>query len=74
MKLDISLTRDISTDRARQALASALVSFADEMKITVVAEGIETVEELDMLIELGVRQGQGFFLAEPAPLRVPEAR
>ena len=72
VKLDISLTRDISTDRARQALASALVSFADEMLITVVAEGIETVEELDMLLELGVQQGQGFFLAEPSPLRVPE--
>jgi EAL domain-containing protein (putative c-di-GMP-specific phosphodiesterase class I)/CheY-like chemotaxis protein len=72
VKLDISLTRDISTDRARQALASALVSFADEMQITVVAEGIETLEELDMLLELGVQQGQGFFLAEPSPLRVPE--
>jgi EAL domain-containing protein (putative c-di-GMP-specific phosphodiesterase class I)/AmiR/NasT family two-component response regulator len=69
VKLDISLTRDISTDRARQALAAALVSFAEEMNITVVAEGIETQEELDMLLELGVRQGQGFFLAEPSPLR-----
>ena len=74
VKLDISLTRDISTDRARQALAAALVSFAEEMHITVVAEGIETAEELDMLLELGVRQGQGFFLAEPSPLRGLELR
>jgi EAL domain-containing protein (putative c-di-GMP-specific phosphodiesterase class I) len=71
VKLDISLTRDIGTDRGRQALASALVSFADEMRMTVVAEGIETAEELEMLLELGVRQGQGFFLAEPKPLPSP---
>ena len=42
VKLDISLTRGIDTDRAKRALASALVSFADEMDIALVAEGIET--------------------------------
>jgi EAL domain-containing protein (putative c-di-GMP-specific phosphodiesterase class I)/AmiR/NasT family two-component response regulator len=73
VKLDISLTRDIGTDRARQALAAALVSFADEMHMAVVAEGIETAEELDMLLTLGVRVGQGFFLAEPTPLQAPSS-
>jgi EAL domain-containing protein (putative c-di-GMP-specific phosphodiesterase class I)/CheY-like chemotaxis protein len=68
VKLDISLTRDIDSDHARQALASALVSFADEMGITIVAEGIETPAELAELIRLGVRYGQGFYLAKPAPL------
>ena len=67
VKLDISLTRDIDSDHARQALASALVSFADEMGITIVAEGIETPEELAELIRLGVPYGQGFYLAKPAP-------
>ena len=66
MKVDISLTRDIDTDRGRRALAKALISFAEEMDITIVAEGIETQAELDTLLELGVRYGQGFFLAEPA--------
>lgn len=68
VKLDISLTRSIDTDRARRAMASALISFADEMDMTIVAEGIETQRELDTLLELGVRYGQGFFLAEPGPL------
>ena len=49
-----------------RALATALISFAEEMDITIVAEGIETQAELDTLLELGVRYGQGFFLAEPA--------
>lgn len=68
VKVDISLTRDIDTDRGRRALASALISFADEMGMTIVAEGIETEAELATLRELGVRFGQGYFLAKPGPL------
>jgi len=68
VKVDISLTRSIDIDRGRRALASALISFADEMDMTIVAEGIETAEELRTLLDLGVRFGQGFFLAEPGPL------
>ena len=49
VKVDISLTRAIDTDRARRALASALISFADEMDMTIVAEGIETEAELRTL-------------------------
>jgi EAL domain-containing protein (putative c-di-GMP-specific phosphodiesterase class I)/CheY-like chemotaxis protein len=67
VKVDISLTRAIDTDRARRALASALISFADEMDMTIVAEGIETEGELRTLTDLGVRYGQGFHLAKPAP-------
>jgi len=68
VKVDISLTRQIDADRGRRALASALISFADEMGMTIVAEGIETEPELRTLRELGVRYGQGYFLAEPGPL------
>jgi EAL domain-containing protein (putative c-di-GMP-specific phosphodiesterase class I) len=68
VKADITLTRDIDTDRAKRALASALISFADEMSMTMVAEGIETEAELKTLRSLGVRFGQGYFLAEPGPL------
>lgn len=68
VKVDISLTRAIDTDRGRRALASALISFGDEMGMTIVAEGIETEAELLTLRELGVRYGQGYFLAEPGPI------
>lgn len=68
VKVDTSLTRDIDSDRAKRALTSALVSFGDEMGMTIIAEGIETPEELDTLVSLGVAFGQGFYLAEPAPL------
>ena len=73
IKVDISITRDIDHDRGRRALASALTSFADEMGMSIVAEGIETEAELKTLRSLGVRYGQGYFLAEPGPLPAPGA-
>lgn len=69
IKLDLELTRDIDTDPARRALALALVTFAGEMGATIIAEGIETHEEMASLRSLGIRWGQGFHLAHPgAPL------
>ncbi len=68
IKLDLSLTRGIDASRGQRALAAALISFAQEIGAEIVAEGIETERELRTLIELGVRYGQGFFLARPGPL------
>ena len=68
IKLDISLTRHIDRDRGKRALARALISFAQEMSMDIVAEGIETGPELQTLLGLGTRLGQGFFLARPAPI------
>ncbi|HZB02139.1 MAG TPA: EAL domain-containing protein [Actinomycetota bacterium] len=71
VKMDMSLTRDVNRDAGRRALASALISFASETNMTIVAEGIETAGELEALRALGVRYGQGFHLARPAPLDAP---
>jgi EAL domain-containing protein (putative c-di-GMP-specific phosphodiesterase class I)/CheY-like chemotaxis protein len=68
VKLDMSITRDIDTDRGRRALASAMISFADEMGMTIVAEGVETESECASLKELGVPFGQGYLFAQPGPL------
>ena len=68
VKLDISITRDVDSDRGRRALASALISFADEMEMAIVAEGVETPAERETLLELGVPFGQGYLFARPAPL------
>lgn len=65
IKLDMSLTRGIDRDRSRRALASALVSFASETDATILAEGIETLAEMETLRALGVQYGQGFYLARP---------
>lgn len=75
IKLDISLVRNIDSDQPRRALAAGLISFATEIGAEIVAEGIETPAELEVLKQLGVRFGQGYILARPAPLaEVLEAR
>lgn len=68
IKLDRTLIRGIAKDRSKQALAAGLISFAEKIGATIVAEGIETAGELDALAGLGVQYGQGFYLARPVPL------
>jgi PAS domain S-box-containing protein len=68
IKLDISLTERIGRDPIAQALATALVTFAEKIDVCVVAEGIEAADDLAMLRGLGIRYGQGFHLGRPEPL------
>jgi EAL domain-containing protein (putative c-di-GMP-specific phosphodiesterase class I) len=68
IKLDISITRGIDQDPARRALASALIRFAAEIDASLVAEGVETFDELTALRALGVTLGQGYLFARPGSL------
>lgn len=68
IKLDASLIHRIDVDRGRRALAAALIRFAEEIGSHVVAEGVETAAELEVLRELNVSEVQGFLLGPPAPL------
>src|SRR5215213_4797989 len=68
IKLDISLTERIDENPLAHAMASALSSFAKEVGLQVVAEGIETEEELEALSDVGFRYGQGFYFGVPASL------
>jgi EAL domain-containing protein (putative c-di-GMP-specific phosphodiesterase class I)/CheY-like chemotaxis protein len=68
IKLDVDLTRGIDTDPVRRALAACLVRFGNDTGSVILAEGIETVAELEALVELGVPLGQGYLLARPGPL------
>jgi EAL domain-containing protein (putative c-di-GMP-specific phosphodiesterase class I) len=65
LKLDIALTSGIDADPARRALSTALVAFAREIEAVIIAEGIETREELATLRSLEVPWGQGYHLARP---------
>lgn len=68
VKLDISITRSIDSDRSRRALAAALRGFAFETGCSIVAEGIETPAELEALKNLGITKAQGFYLGRPMTL------
>ena len=68
IKLDQCLSRGIDKDPSREALVSAMVAFGQQTKATVIAEGVETAEELESLGNLGVGYAQGFYFAVPGPL------
>jgi EAL domain-containing protein (putative c-di-GMP-specific phosphodiesterase class I) len=72
IKLDITLTRRIERDPVRQALTVALVSFANQVGATVVAEGVETELQLEALRAAGIRFVQGFLLGPPGPAPAAE--
>ncbi|HEY6049786.1 MAG TPA: EAL domain-containing protein [Thermoanaerobaculia bacterium] len=68
LKFDNVFVRGIDRRRTKQDLLEALMSFARKIKTKVIAEGIETREELKVLQSLGVPYGQGFLLARPMPI------
>lgn len=68
IKLDISLTRDIDTDRTRRALAAALIRFAQETGSRIIAEGVETQSEYNVLRHLRIDKAQGYLIGRPVPL------
>ncbi len=65
IKLDMSLVRDIDKDEIKRLLCKAMVDFGRSAGIQLIAEGIETEEELAVLVRLGVDLGQGYFLGLP---------
>jgi len=76
VKVDRRLVHEVQDHPAKRALVEALVSFCQQTGSTLCAEGIETVEELRALVDLGVDLGQGWFVGRPAagrPLVTPAA-
>lgn len=65
IKLDMNLIRDVHKDNTKQALLKGFLEFANVTNTHLIAEGIETKEELLKLIEIGIHYGQGFFLKRP---------
>src|SRR5262249_4228013 len=67
IKLDTVLTRNIDADIARQTLAKAITMFGRKMGCEVVAEGVETIGELDTLRAIGATKVQGYLIGRPMP-------
>jgi EAL domain-containing protein (putative c-di-GMP-specific phosphodiesterase class I) len=68
IKLDTVLTRNIDSDLARQTLAKAITMFGRKMGCEVVAEGVETLQELDTLRAIGATKVQGYLIGRPMSL------
>lgn len=65
VKLDMSLVRGIGEDPRKASVVRSLLELSHELDMIVVAEGIETVPERDMLLKLGADLFQGFLYAKP---------
>jgi EAL domain-containing protein (putative c-di-GMP-specific phosphodiesterase class I)/DNA-binding response OmpR family regulator len=79
VKLDRNLVMGVDHDPIRRSMIAAFVHFGNETHTALIAEGIESVDELDTLRRLGVRHAQGYHLALPTDLptalaAVPGAR
>lgn len=70
VKIDKSILRGINIDTKKQQLVANLVNFASHNNIKIIAEGIETYEEFEYVINLGVDYIQGFYTAKPNPLLI----
>jgi diguanylate cyclase (GGDEF)-like protein/PAS domain S-box-containing protein len=67
LKIDISFIRDVTTNADDATIAVAIINMAHSLRLKVVAEGVETREQLDFLRVHGCDQVQGYFLSRPLP-------
>ncbi|NAZ84980.1 EAL domain-containing protein [Kineococcus indalonis] len=72
VKLDRELIAGIDADPVKRALTEVIGDLVGRMDGWVLAEGIETLAELDTVVALGVALGQGYALARPAPVMLPQ--
>jgi diguanylate cyclase (GGDEF)-like protein len=67
IKIDRSFIARIALDRSDAAIAAAVVALADNLGLAVIAEGVETQEQLVALTALGCRRAQGYLFSRPVP-------
>jgi len=68
VKIDRSFVWDVLTNRSSAAIASALINLGKALGLSVVAEGVETQEQVTFLALHGCESFQGFFFGEPQPI------
>ena len=67
LKVDRSFIRDLATDSEDKAITSAIIAMGKTLSLTVVAEGVETVEQQTFLREQACDEMQGYYFSKPVP-------
>jgi diguanylate cyclase (GGDEF)-like protein/PAS domain S-box-containing protein len=69
LKIDKSLIHEMQTDRAAADIIELIITLAHKMNLKVIAEGIESIRQLERLTELGCEYGQGYYFSQPMEAR-----
>jgi diguanylate cyclase (GGDEF)-like protein len=67
LKIDMSLVKDVLTDSDDAEIVNAIIRLSHALKMRVVAEGVESVRQIDFLKEKGCDEIQGFLISKPLP-------
>ncbi|MDH5542778.1 MAG: EAL domain-containing protein [Nitrospinota bacterium] len=67
LKIDQSFVHNLATDANSRTIATAIISIAKGLNVEVIAEGVENKEQLDILLEMGCDQIQGYLFSRPLP-------
>jgi len=67
LKIDRSFVSDLDVDADDRAIASTIVSMGRNLRLTVLAEGVETEQQLDLLRKMGCDMAQGFYFSRAVP-------
>ena len=73
IKIDQSFVRDIAIDSDDRAIVSAIIAMTQSMKLNVIAEGVETKEQRQFLLDEGCNHYQGYLFGKPVPIEQFEA-
>ncbi len=68
LKIDRSFVKDLATSDDDAAICAAIIAMGRELKLNVIAEGVETQEQLDFLRAHKCHQAQGYLIGRPAPV------
>ncbi|MFC3851764.1 EAL domain-containing protein [Salinispirillum marinum] len=72
LKIDMDLVQGIATDPVKHAIVEGIVLMCNRLNIQLIAEGIETVDDMKTLMDLGIPYLQGYLLARPEIETLPE--
>ena len=67
LKIDIAFIREISKSKSDQAIVKAIIAIAEALEMQTVAEGIEGMEQFELVSQMGCDVGQGFYWDQALP-------